>query len=48
MSRSRCDDCVIQVGPLNTQSLLQLVRVDDTMSVYVFLQYAPYAVIYRI
>jgi len=46
LSRWALAHILVQVRPLSTQPMLQLIQVVDTMLVYP--QYAPYAVIYRI
>jgi len=38
----------IQVRPLSTQPMLQIIQVVDMMLVYFLMQYAPYAVFYQI
>jgi len=37
----------IQVRPLSTQPMLQVIQVIDTMLAYLLLQYAPYMVFYQ-
>jgi len=48
LTHSCSNDSVIQLGPLSSDTMFEVVKISDACFVHVFLQYAPLAVVSQI